>query len=477
MSSSFDTSKIKILRKFRIRKKYGFSARFKEKDICLAYDVHPDTLTKWELSGFWKCQRLLTYLEHKHKKLDNFELILFECEEAENFYEIRKDGVINIYLNYPKFVKYCRHIDKFLRKLKVIEYSDELRSLINEKIARGFFENVPIEILEREVETTNFKLIEKILSEFDNLSDEEKKKLLEKLEHSEMGSKIIEPIVNKYKNLDPNAPEIQLKLFIGTIDRLGSESTKELLQAIVKSKISTPFIRDILKSLESEPKLYHLFVDWLPKLSLSKKIALLSKLPDMVKLYDRFRKLKRSRDEFKRRIEEEVADTVQKEKEIHQFLIDNYWLLGIEYFNKRLLSDIDETGQRTEETRMGRLRPDIIIESIDGEEDLFKLIELEAINDKIFNDDGTLSPKVFDGINQVIRYVIETRIEGKYSKGIAVIGSTSGMNLDEKQKTRLILLEESFHNVEIWTYEDILRKANSTIAFFESYEAGQRNTN
>lgn len=78
--------------------------------------------------------------------------------------------------------------------------------------------------------------------------------------------------------------------------------------------------------------------------------------------------------------------------------------------------------------------------------------------------------KVYDRINQAVDYSIENQMRGTYSKGIANIGSLAAIDLSETQKTRLRLLNESFHDVDILTYDQIIEKAEATLDFWKKYE-------
>jgi glyoxylate utilization-related uncharacterized protein len=98
------------------------------------------------------------------------------------------------------------------------------------------------------------------------------------------------------------------------------------------------------------------------------------------------------------------------------------------------------------------------------------IIELEEVNDAIFNKDGAISREVYDGITQAVDYYIEHRSQNFKSKGMAVIGTTQGMRLTIEQKEKLRLLKETFHNIEVLTYDDIISQAENTIRFWETYE-------
>lgn len=62
------------------------------------------------------------------------------------------------------------------------------------------------------------------------------------------------------------------------------------------------------------------------------------------------------------------SSTSKNEKEIHRFLINNYWLLGIEYFKSPIKSQIDELGKRIDKEvlQTDGSRPDIIIYELDA---------------------------------------------------------------------------------------------------------------
>jgi hypothetical protein len=140
-------------------------------------------------------------------------------------------------------------------------------------------------------------------------------------------------------------------------------------------------------------------------------------------MLDRYEKLEKSLKEFKKKVREHQNATEKNEHELHELLIKDYWLLGVEYFDKKILSDITPDGKLTGDTKIGKMKhADFIIERIDGL-DKCVIIELEEANDPIFfRKDGTLSKGVYDGIHQAVDYYIEQRSQGYNSKGIAVIG-------------------------------------------------------
>lgn len=190
-------------------------------------------------------------------------------------------------------------------------------------------------------------------------------------------------------------------------------------------------------------------------------------------MLERYEKLEKSLKEFKKKVKEHQNAQQKNEKELHALLAKDYWLLGIEYFGKKILSDISPDGKLTGDTRIGKMKhADFIIERMDGL-DRCVIIELEEANDPIFRKDGTLSKGVYDGIHQAVDYYIEQRSKGFNSRGIAVIGSTLGTKLTEQQKRKMRLLKETFHNVEVLTYDEIIEKAENTRRFWKAYKPSE----
>jgi len=55
-------------------------------------------------------------------------------------------------------------------------------------------------------------------------------------------------------------------------------------------------------------------------------------------------------------------------------------------------------------------------------------------------------------------------------KGLAIIGSLKASKLSQDEKKRLHLLAESFPNVEVLTYDQIIKKAEATLQFWKETE-------
>ena len=442
---SVDIKKLKIIKSFKIEKKYFFPKEFQNKEISLAYEVSDDVVNDWKKKSFSKSIYLLRYLTERFNGIDNFDLILFNEENGPRFLiEGNK-----VYLNYPPFLKFCSEVERRERKFKISEYYWDFNKEIFNKATYHYFSNLTSDDLFKEIEKTVFEVIEKMLREFDKLEPSEKKSLRKTIEHSSLGTELLD----KYKRLGSLAPEKTLKSTIKNIDKLNEKGVLELLEKIFRSKKRLKYFKEFGK---------------LPLDIQTKLLKNCNKAARFVYLYD---ELKESLSKFEKKIKEHKKSEKKDEKDIHAFLADNYWLLGIEYFGQVIDTSVNEFGKKVNETKFlkGRVIPDFTINKIDGLVDECVVIELEEANDRIFNKDGTLSTKVFDGINQAKLYTILKRLEeNEEAKGIAVIGSTGKLN--KKQAEKLKRLSNSFLNVEILTYEDIIKNAKKVIKFLEKYK-------
>ncbi len=449
---------------------YKFADKFQKKEIFFTFKIEADLKeTAYKTGMFTKIAPLLKYLEGTYKRdLDKYKLIFYnKDQDKRKYFTVEKAGLIEWWINLDEYKEICKPIRETTKEPSFIKQFSAKRTEISSEIPDYFFNNKELTPLINKFDEYNYKIYDEIFKTIDNLPENEKEKILSSFQRSKSGSEGFD----KIKNLAPESPEVQLKLFLKVADKLPDKDLTELFNFLIDSKVSSKVINETLKSIESKPARYKLLTDWVKLLSDEKQIKLSEEIPEAIKIYSRYKMLKKSREAFNKKILEHLASESQDEKDIHRFLIKNWWLLGLQYFGQKILSDYTSEGERTSETRLPHtgLAADFIIDRLDGEEDRCFLVEIEEANDKIFNQNGTLSMKVFEGINQAIRYVIETKLNGKYSKGIAIIGSVLGMKLTDEQKHRLLLLKESFHNVEVLTYDDLLKTADSTIRFLEEY--------
>lgn len=318
----------------------------------------------------------------------------------------------------------------------------------------SFFENEPTSSLIDELKNSYHGVIEEILSEYENMPESAEKKDLRSIV---MQSKLARDTVEEISKLTPESPEKQLILFLKVIPDLPPKEFEILLNNLLKSNKSSAFLK---------------YIASLPQDQLQK---IIKKLPAMDTMFNRYEKLSESLKEFEKLIDKHNQSSINDESEIHKFLSKHYWLLGIEYFEKEILSDFDSEGNRVNETKLegSKKHPDFIIKRLDGF-DKCVVIELEDSNDPIFKKNGEFSKKVYDGILQAADYNIEQKFRDLHSKGIAVIGSTKGMHMTKEKKKRFKLLVQEFPNIEILTYDDIIAKARSTLDFWKKHDIKEK---
>lgn len=149
-----------------------------------------------------------------------------------------------------------------------------------------------------------------------------------------------------------------------------------------------------------------------------------------------------------------------KELKLQEWIQNNTWVFGVEYIN---FFETSKIGIHSDS--------DFIVESLDGYADL---IELKKSEFKLFNYDGSHknyypTAELSQAVGQSIEYlkvmedhrhilkdqdnilVLKPRIK-------IVIGRSSQMN--DKQKEALRLLNDSLHNIEVMTYDEIKARAD-----------------
>ncbi|XHH09549.1 MAG: Shedu anti-phage system protein SduA domain-containing protein [Candidatus Bathyarchaeia archaeon] len=421
-----------------------------QKEIVFKFKPTDDEKTYWQADGFPKLKHLLTFLKRVNKGLDKFEIAFFRGEFEHPYYKETKNGLNFYSVNIDKYIEFSKEVNTVISELKIAQYSRKVWYEYSKKVPEKFMNGEPLESLIIELKNSHYALLEELIKGFDKMNVSQRTELKKVIEHSQVGTEII----NEYRALKPDAPKIQLKTFIQVVEKLGEDEVSELLNAILKSKASRYLVKHISELPSKEQN------------------KIVRKIPEMRIMMERHDKLKKSLSEFKRVVKEHKDSLTKDEMAIHKLLTKDYWLLGIEYFDKEIHSDITADGKRTGETYITkRKHADFVIKRMDGTSDTCTIIELEEVNDAIFNKDGTISREVYDGITQAVDYYIEHRSKNFKSKGMAVIGTTQGMRLTSEQKEKLRLLKETFHNIEVLTYDDIINQAENTIRFWETYEA------
>lgn len=269
------------------------------------------------------------------------------------------------------------------------------------------------------------------LLDFDNPQDFEK------------GTVMFSELLNKIKNYSPSQKDKISELF----------QDKEVLELIFDNPEAISKIKDI-----SEEKL----------------LKLLYQIKDVSLWHSRIEKMKESLNAFNK-ILEEIKESRNNsdynafeddEKRINIFLSENYWLLGIEYFDCEFHSQYAGDGKRTDlDVKTTNLkRPDLILKNLSGECDSI-YYELEGFND-ILEKRGFAGEDVIDGVSQVMRYLIDSVQENNFPKGKVIIGFAEKNSSEEEFEKKLTQINNYLKNIEILTYNKIIRNAENSINFF-----------
>ena len=449
-----DYADLEILSSFKVGRKYWRNGKssYENKKINFAFIPSDDERVRWESDAFPKLSGLLTFLKRRYG-LDGFEIIFFRTKKPKPFYFEKLHTKTNVYVNMDLYMEYHSVINPEINNLKISKYFRRIKFEYSKKVVIAFFKNKPPSSLIEDLRKSNYKIIENIIREYESMDENEKQDLKTVFEHSGLANDTIE----EFKNLKPDSPKKQLKLFMKVLEELTSAEIEALLEGLLKSKTS----RKLFNAITNLPA--------------KDKTRISKHLPDMVIMHEHYQQLEKSLKEFKKKIKEHVDSRRKDEKAIHQLLAKDCWLLGIEYFGREIRSDIDRYGKRTGDTNIGRKRADfIILQRLDGL-DTCVVIEIEEANDRIFNLNGTISKEVYDGIVQAADYILEQKFRGTHSKGLAIIGSLKALNLSPEEKKRLHLLSEIIPNVEVLTYDQIIAKAEASLRFWK--KTHDQNTN
>ena len=426
------------------------SKLMKDKKIGFSFNPSEKEKKKWIKEGFLKLSSLLSILEKTYGNSNNFDLVLFR-ENSDDSYFIKQDSEsTTVYVNVDIYLEYGTKINEVMNNLKIRKYSERMWRDFSKKVPIAFFKKKSPSELPDELKNSYYGILEEIINDVEDMPDSEDKTNLSMVI---IQSNLARKTLDNFKKLDSNDPAKQLQTFTPSINKLKTKEVEILVRKIVNSNISADFI------------------DAISKLPLDQRNRIAKKLPEMATMYRRYEKLEDSLTKFKKLIDKHNKSKTKDEAEIHKFLTKHYWLIGIEYFDKELLSDFDSEGNRINETKLvgSKKHPDFIVKRLDGF-DKCVVIELEESNDPIFKQNGEFSPKVYDGIFQAADYNIEQKFRDLHSKGIAVIGSTKGMEMDDDKKKRFKLLLQEFPNIEILTYDQIIAKAQSTLEFWKKYD-------
>lgn len=176
-------------------------------------------------------------------------------------------------------------------------------------------------------------------------------------------------------------------------------------------------------------------------------------------------RLKKREEELKSRVDElgekigeysEMLDEELNEQEYQEFLEDNYWFFGPEYF------DVERENPAGYDGRI-----DFLLKRTDGFHDI---VETKKPEHDLFTGDDSLSGKLKNTLSQIADYLDyyethrlshreQTGNDVYQPKGIIVIGRDN-----EDTKEAIKKHERVIHpNIEILTYDDLKDRAERTI--------------
>lgn len=198
-----------------------------------------------------------------------------------------------------------------------------------------------------------------------------------------------------------------------------------------------------------------------------RKLLVQAKKEDVTNLYAAVKhaKNKKAADELNTLLNNEA-----KESKLQAWIKENTWVFGVEYIQ---VLDLRKIGIHSES--------DFIVESLDNYADL---IELKKCDFKLFlydesHDSYYPSSELSKVLGQSIKYLRameDHRLILKDEDGLdvlkprikIVIGRSSTM--DDKEKEALRLQNDSLHNIEIMTYDEIKLRANKLNEFYSNQD-------
>ncbi|RON67550.1 hypothetical protein BK675_15990 [Pseudomonas fluorescens] len=168
-----------------------------------------------------------------------------------------------------------------------------------------------------------------------------------------------------------------------------------------------------------------------------------------------------------------IGNPTTTETDAHEYIIENPWLLGLDYVNAR------------HEIQISRGRVDFLLEKYDGSHDI---MELKSPNHRtiISGTEGVaaasptqyrLSLELSNAIAQINRYLFvldrdclylsgELGIQNaKQPKAYILIGKSSDCSVSELETLKQI--NKSLHRIEIIPYDELVLKCDAMLSYLE----------
>jgi len=220
-------------------------------------------------------------------------------------------------------------------------------------------------------------------------------------------------------------------------------STKEGLEGLIQ--IRPDFKKQITSALVSV--MYQLTPDEIDQ-------DFLKQIPSMVRLFRRKEDLRAAIDELQRRVRNGSS-----EREIHEHIFNNIWLLGDEYLPGNYVADYERILRLDEENYY---RLDIVLQRIDSHHD-YVIVEFKKPEEKLTGRRSNMEiplATVTKAVSQALEYMVKAiETEGVLAKAIVLIGG-------EEEPKWLKGYDYFLHGVRIMTYEQIIKNANKRLEFY-----------
>lgn len=173
--------------------------------------------------------------------------------------------------------------------------------------------------------------------------------------------------------------------------------------------------------------------------------------------------------ELKNKIEEAEKRKIP-ESELQDFLYENSWMFGTEYISSE-----------PQKMRGAKSKFDFYLERFNKTNDI---VEIKLLSDNVINKDGSISAKVVQAVDQLLDY-LEKSIGAAHStiiseeegikelrpRGIVIIGKDKS----SEAKKKLHKWNYQLHHIQIYTYQDILDKADALIKHIEKIKYETKN--
>jgi len=179
-------------------------------------------------------------------------------------------------------------------------------------------------------------------------------------------------------------------------------------------------------------------------------------------LIERIEEFEKDVEEFRKKLEESRGIDDIEEEELQQFLKERPWIFGYEYTNSEPQKQAGSMDQF-----------DFYLERYNGTSDI---IEIKKVTDPILKSDGQLRAKVVQAVDQCIEYLWTTKgishstsrsreeeVEELRPRGKIIIGNDAS----EEAKRKIDKWEYQLNNIEIFTYQELLNKAETTLENFK----------